>query len=201
MQFMPKSNSLFLSLLFDYVFSFPKLIHIQEKRPKTNHLKAYIILKDSSKVEGYIQRRDDHNYYQSIKFISLEGNRQQYSPSWLIEFYLVNRSKTFISFGNIFMEGVFEGDSIQLFRYIKSSNLPVMGPAGGTFYTPIEKTKFFIRANKQDPLLEVKSKKFKEKFSKFFNKCPTISEKILSGEYKRRDIEWIVREYEYCMIE
>ncbi|MEM8901134.1 MAG: hypothetical protein AAGC85_23695, partial [Bacteroidota bacterium] len=117
------------------------------------------------------------------------------------EFYLVNRSKTFISFGNIFMEGVFEGDSIQLFRYVKSGNLPVMGPAGGTFYTPIEKTKFFIRANKKDPLLEVKSKKFKEKFSTFFNKCPTVSEKILSGEYKRRDIEWIVREYEYCMIE
>lgn len=48
--------------------------------------------------------------------------------------------------------------------------------------------------------LEVPSISFKKNLTEFTQDCPSVSDKVESGELKRRDIEDIVRQYNQCMI-
>ncbi|MEM7513160.1 MAG: hypothetical protein AAF388_19685 [Bacteroidota bacterium] len=196
---MPKSNSLFLSLLFVFVFSLPTRLSSQDFQPGDNHIFTILTFPDSSTQEGYVKNSLSSTFYNRIIFFSKTGEKKVYTPyDDLLMFHLVERKRKFYSARGKFLEILFDGMKTTLLTYAESKVVPITMHYGSTVPVPIKKRHYLLKRAGSLHIQKVKSQKFKKVYSDFFEDCPSVVNKIKSKKYKKNDIEDIVWEYESC---
>lgn len=169
-----------------------------KNKDKWNYRKGYIINRDSVKIAGLLKQFSDLNdikRYFEVVFIPKDGSKISYNPRDIKAYgYSIY---TFVSFSDSFYELVNKGSKVELYKKIVDVTHVGYGNPGALTYRNSNEV-FFVRKPSEPKLTEVKKRKFDEVFSLYFEDCPVVGSKILHKEMTEKDIEKIVKEYNWC---
>lgn len=168
-------------------------------KKKYNYREGYVINNDSSIIEGLLKigSSSDSRVYSSLTFVSKAGDKSKYMPSDLkgfgYSFY------EYISDHNKIYKIEQKGRKVSLYVSVSTSSwtspgAPGMGPA--TYSTSSED--FYVKKPDDDEFKLVRKKKFAKQFSDYFSDCEEVKEDILKEKLTHKDIEKIVRKYNFC---
>lgn len=169
-------------------------ISLNLKGQNSGFLNGYIITNSNDTIVGLVKYVNQVPYrvLVDIKFKENEESKTKVYPPNSIKGYKAD-NKIFHSLqnpefgGNEFMELVINGYVKLYTSTVTSFGVPQYGGANTT-------SSFLLKTGDKI-LFSVANGKFKDRLSEYLSDNSIIAEKIKTGEYKKKDIEEIIREY------
>jgi hypothetical protein len=156
-------------------------------------LPGYIITNSNDTIEGLVKYANMVPYRTliDIKFKENEKAKTKVYPPGTIFGYMAN-DRIFHSLkspdGSQFMELLVDG-YIRLYRLtVTSFGVPQNGQSADAL-------KDYLLRSGDENLFDCKNRKFKERLAEYLSDNRVISEKIIKGEYKKKDLIEIITEY------
>lgn len=179
-------------------FFFSTVLTLIASGQNSGFLSGYIITNSSDTVKGYVKYINQVPYrvLPDIKFKETEGSKdKKYTPNDLIGYKAGDKifHSLVLPSGNSekqFMELVING-YIKLYEASVTSfgaPSPTVPGSGTNSYEYLLKTG-------DNKLFEVNGGKFKDRLSEYLSDNKEIADKIMSGTYKRRNLQIIIEEY------
>ena len=209
-----KNNLLLLILLLAIFANGQESKKYQKFKKKKNYKEGYVILNSDTTISHGLIKLDYSNgnlFFSLLKFVNKNGVAFEFVPMEVTEFGFNN--KKFISNDIDFLEFVSEGNKIQLYKMMyedytdlkmKSSHLSTGAHSADlppTYFDISLKSvtkKYMIRKIGEEKLIEVNKRNFKDVFNEQFKDCETIMKRLNTEKIKFKDVENIVKEYNFC---
>lgn len=168
-------------------------------KSKINWTEGYVLLKDSSKIEGLIREYtlNEVKKYTSVSFMNIKGDKREYYPADALE-YGVRFSKRYFSNNHYFFERITKGIKVSLYKKmsVNSWSAPGAPGMGSTSYSASQED-LFVKKIGEAEYKYVRKKNFNSEFSAYFEDCDNLKTKIQNKEFTHKDIKKIVSEYNY----
>jgi hypothetical protein len=165
------------------------------KAQKTGFHPGSIVTLENDTIEGFVKNINSFPYriLPSIKFKrTLKGKASLYGPLMISSFRIVDEIyESKILYGSSQFLKLVAAGNVNL--YEKTSVAATSNPLGGTYWTKY--TDHYLGKKYEDNLTKVEGLHFKKRLCNYFSDAPSICEKIISGQYKRKNILEIVEEY------
>ena len=156
---------------------------------------GYIVTLDNDTIKGFVKNLNSFPYriLTNIKFKS--SNKAKvwtYEPSQLKSYKIINdlyESRRLNSIP-IFVRLVASGN-VNLYEITTSGMYN--NPTGGSYMR--KSTSHYLKRKDEDNLFKIAGPHFKERLCNYFNDAPSICQKIMNGEYRKKNVSQIVAEY------
>lgn len=172
------------------------------------YTRGHIISRSGDKVKGLIKMKSgEARQFSSVKFMHYSGDIISYYPSQVKGFGYY--SKNFESIDDSFYEVIRSGKKVDLLRNVSLKIGPglmlgIAGAGAGSFSPSMnisENETMYLRNNQSNELTKVRKINFKALCLEYFSECQSVVDKIDSREYKFRDLDKIVKTFNYCPAE
>ncbi|MGL1887345.1 MAG: hypothetical protein OCD76_12600 [Reichenbachiella sp.] len=174
-------------------------------KSKSKYNEGFLVKQDSSLIEGLIKNSvwNSAGQYAFLSFVHKDGTKEQFFPSELKGFSY--EGLRFIANESSFYQEVKVGKRIGLYRSV------LILPAGGGSAISTSATGsvmstnqtsydagLYLRKTDEKVFKWVRERHFQLLFSKYFEDCPSLYEKVMNGEIMYRDIDQMMELYEDC---
>jgi hypothetical protein len=169
-------------------------ISVSAMAQDSEFLDGYIVTNSNDTIKGLVKYVNQIPYrvLVDIKFKENEKSKSKvYPPSSILGYKA--EEKIFHSLVNP-SEGVKQFMELVIDGHLRLYKSTVTG-FGAPQYGPANTERFFLLKKSDKTLFIVSKGKFKDRLSEYLADNATVSEKVKSGQYKKRNIEEIVKEY------
>ena len=195
---MKKIQILFLLLILAGQLLAQESKEYKKLKKKYNYWEAYIIKRDSSKVEGLV--KDYITYinkiHSSVNFINKDGTKTSYQPYQIRGFKYAE--ETYVSDTNYFYELMVEGEKTSLYRIITLESKMEYVTGIGSTNSAYFKENFYVKGPHERYFKLLDEDNFQSEAIDYFKDCAFVADEIKNGKYSYDDIEAIVAKYNDC---
>jgi len=185
---------------------------------QAKNFKGYVIYGNQEKVEVLVSvpliqfsKRPDYQEMQSKITIIKDDSPFGITPDQVVEVAFtydevlirmisvrdeLKLNSPFANLTNVFLKLEQEG-AVRLFRYYQVSNAPgaYNNQSGMSTANNSRVADRFVVQRGNGPLVRLEGMSFKKDVAEFFHDCPDVIKKVKDKEYKKEDLEMVVKRY------
>jgi len=185
---------------------------------QAKNFKGYVIYPNQEKTEVLVSvpmiqfsKRPDYQEMQSKITIIKDNSPFGITPDQVLEVAFtydevlirmisvrdeLKLTSPFANLANVFLKLEEEG-AVRLFRYYQVSNAPgaYNNQSGMSTANNARVADRFVVQRSNGPLVRLEGTSFKKDVAKFFHDCPDVIKRVKDKEYKKEDLELVVKRY------